>query len=131
MRNRSVPVDTVLPHLMYPDVPAAIDLLARHFGFAEHYRYGDPVSGAQVLLGRAVVMLKAGTPAPQSLTIFVDDVRSHYERAKAAGARITEELHETCYGELQYGVTDFAGHQWLFSEHARDLSPADWGATLA
>jgi len=34
------------------------------------------------------------------------------------------------YGELQYGVEDFAGHHWLFSRHARDVSPDEWGATI-
>ena len=51
-------------------------------------------------------------------------------RAKAEGAKIVEELHETVYGERQYGVEDPAGHHWLFSCHARNLSPEEWGATI-
>jgi uncharacterized glyoxalase superfamily protein PhnB len=66
----------------------------------------------------------------QSLTIFVEDVDAHFERAKAAGAKIVEELHETEYGERQYGVEDLAGHHWLFSRHARDVSPEAWGAVI-
>jgi uncharacterized glyoxalase superfamily protein PhnB len=66
----------------------------------------------------------------QSLTIFVEDVDAHYARANAAGARILEEPHETVYGEYQYGAEDLDGHHWLFSRHARDLSPADWGAVI-
>ena len=114
--NRSVPADTVLPHIVYENVAEAIAWLSSTFGFAEHYRYGPPEapSGAQVHLERAVMMLKAArpnaaTPAKtgcwtQSLTVFVEDVDAHFERAKAAGARIVEELHETEYGERQYGV---------------------------
>ena len=60
----------------------------------------------------------------------MDDVDAHYRRAKAAGAKIVEELNETGYGELQYGVEDLEGHHWLFSQHARDVSPADWGAKV-
>jgi uncharacterized glyoxalase superfamily protein PhnB len=142
-RNRSVPTDTVLPHITYQDVGEAVAWLTRTFGFTEHYRYGEPggpVSGAQVYLGKAYIMLNrarpgSATPAQlgcgtQSLTVFVDDVDAHYERTKSAGARIVEELHETCYGERQYGVEDLDGHHWLFSRHARDLSPDEWGATL-
>ena len=55
MRNRSVPVDEVLPHVMYQDLPAAIAWLGNAFGFVEHYHYGEPMSGAQVWLGGAVV----------------------------------------------------------------------------
>ncbi len=67
----------------------------------------------------------------QSLTIFVENVEAHFAQAKAAGATIVEELHETVYGELQYGVEDPEGHHWLFSRHAHDVDPAAWGATIA
>jgi len=43
----------------------------------------------------------------------------------------TKHGYETEYGERQYGVVDFAGHHWLFSRHARDVNPADWGALPA
>lgn len=139
--NRSVPVDTVLPHVAYHDVEEAVAWLNRAFGFVEHYRHGDPVSGAQVRAGNAFVMIKrvgAETSLPdqlgygtQSLTIFIDDVEAHYKRAKAAGARIIEEPHETVYGEFQYAARDLAGHHWLFSRHAHDRNPAEWGASVA
>ena len=40
---------------------------------------------------------------------------------------MVEDLHETVYGELQYAAWDLDGHHWLFSRHARDLSPDQWG----
>lgn len=138
--NRSVPTNTVLPHIAYQDVAAAIAWLARVFGFTEHYRYGEPVSGAQMYAAKACIMIEStrgrATPAQlgygtQSLTIFIDDVDAHFSRAKSAGAKIVEDLHETEYGERQYGVEDLDGHHWLFSQHARDLSPDEWGATIA
>lgn len=142
--NRSVPVDTLLPHVVYPDVAAAITWLTNTFGFSEHYRYGETgglVSGAQMHLGNAWIMLHrarpgASSPAQlgagtQSLTVFVEDIEAHYRKAKAAGAKIVEELHQTVYGELQYGAEDLAGHHWLFSRHALDVSPAEWEATVS
>ena len=126
---------------MYKDLPAAIGWLSETFGFVEHYRYGDPVSGAQVRLGNAWIQLSAGTSSYQSpadlgfgtqcLTVFVEEVEAHYARSQAAGARILEELRETVYGELQYDVEDLEGHRWLFSRHARDADPAEWGATVS
>ena len=50
MSNRSVPVSTVLPHLVYRDVIEASDWLTKVFGFQEHFRYGQPVSGIQMFL---------------------------------------------------------------------------------
>ncbi len=61
---------------------------------------------------------------------IVDDVDAHYERAKAAGAIIVEEPHETINREFQYCPEDLERHRWVFSRHARDLSPEDWGANL-
>ena len=142
MRNRSVPTDTVLPHIICKNVVDALAWMTRTFGFTEHYRYGEPggpVSGAQMYLGSACIMLKrdrsggggANGHRTQYLTVFVDDVDAHYDRAKSAGAKIVEELNETCYGERQYGVEDLEGHHWLFSQHVQDLSPDEWGATVA
>ena len=141
IRNRSVPCDTVLPHITYQHISEAMAWLAANFGFVEHYRYGVPLSGAQMYLGNAFIMLhgaRAGSGSPaqlghatQMVTIFVDDVDAHYERTRSAGAKIIEELQETIYGERQYGAEDLEGHRWLFSRHARDVNPADWGATVA
>jgi uncharacterized glyoxalase superfamily protein PhnB len=144
LKNRSVPADVILPHLTYRNVADALAWLAKAFGFVEHYRFGEPggrVNGAQMHLGDAWIMLNSARPGSaspaqaghqtQSLTVFVDDVDAHCERAKLAGAKIVEDLHETAYGERQYGVEDLEGHHWLFSRHARDVDPAEWGATVA
>jgi uncharacterized glyoxalase superfamily protein PhnB len=141
LKNRSVPTDIILPHVIYHDIVAAIAWLTETFGFKEHYHYEDPISGAQMRLGNAWIQLhcaKPGYSSParlghgtQSLTIFVEDLEAHFARTKSAGAKLLEELHETVYGELQYAVEDLEGHHWLFSRHARDVSPEEWGATLA
>ena len=91
-------------------------------------------------LGDATVMISGprdGTESPttlgfctQTLTIIVPDVEAHYERSKREGAHIWEELHETVYGEKQYGVKDIDSHRWLFSQHARDVDPKEWGAVV-
>ena len=143
MKNRSVPTDTVLPHIVYRDVADALAWLTKTFGFTEHYRYGEPggpISGAQMYLGDAWIMVttaRAWSASPaqlgygtQSLTVFVDDVDGHFQRSKSAGARIVEDLNETVYGERQYGAEDLDGHHWLFSRHARDVSLEEWGACL-
>ena len=136
LKNRSVPADVILPHITYQNVADALVWLAKEFGFAEHYRYGEPggpVQGAQMHLGESWIMLNSARPGrsspilvgcgTQSLTVFVDDVDAHFEQAKSAGAKIVEDLHETQYGERQYGAEDLEGHHWLFSRHARDVSP--------
>ena len=98
------------------------------------------MSGAQMQIGRAWIMLKRaeeGNASPaqlgygtQSLTVFLDDLEAHFQRTKAAGAKLLEDLHETVYGELQYATEDLDGHHWLFSRHARDANPEEFGATV-
>lgn len=131
----------MLPHIFYRSVPDAVEWLTRVLGFQENYRYGDSkTGGAQMFLGGAFVMLAScghrSCPAEsgygtQSLTIFVPDVDAHFAGARAQGANIVEDLNETIYGERQYGVEDLDGHQWLFSQHARDVAPEEWGAVVA
>jgi len=144
MRNLSVPSDTLVGHVVYEDLPRAIEFLCRAFGFREHFRYGPPDApkGAQLLLEGACIMVRtarAGSSSParcgcmtQSLTVFVEGIDAHYEHAKAAdGVKIVEELHETEYGERQYGAVDLEGHHWLFAWHARDVAPQEWGAIVS
>lgn len=142
LKNRSVPADIILPHVTYHDLDAAIDWLKRVFGFTEHYRYGgDAVQGGQMHLGDAWIMVNRARPGrsspahvgceTQSLTVFVEDVDAHFEKTKSEGAEIVEDLHVTEYGERQYGVVDIEGHHWLFSRHAKDVSPEEWGAVLS
>jgi uncharacterized glyoxalase superfamily protein PhnB len=126
---------------MYQDPVEACKWLTRVFGFRENFRYGEPVSGVQVLFGEVCMMLHRASPGnlspaelgygTQTLTLIVEDVDAHYAKTIAEEARIVEELHETIYGERQYGVVDLAGHRWIFSQHARDADPAGWGATVS
>src|SRR5260370_26460232 len=94
-KNRSVPVDTVLPHVNYQNLGEAMAWLTKAFGFQEYYRYGDSPSGGQMWAGKAAIQVRQagggprapaqlgyGTPA---LTGFVDDREEHYAPAKAPG----------------------------------------------
>src|SRR6202142_2772510 len=99
IRNRSVPADSVLPHVVYRDVPRAVAWLGAHFGFSEHYRYGEPVSGAQMVLGNAWIMVHGERPqsaspselggrGTQALTRFVGGGEEHHPRGEAAAAPV-------------------------------------------
>lgn len=142
MVNRSVPTNVILPHVAYRNVVEAIAWLTRVFGFVEHYRYGEGEGlGAQMCLGEAWIMVtgakgRYASPATvgfltQSLTVFVQDIERQFERAIAMDATIVEELEETVYGELQFAALDLEGHHWIFSRHALDVAPEDWGAVVA
>jgi uncharacterized glyoxalase superfamily protein PhnB len=135
----------VMPYLLYEDSDAALDFLTNAFGFAEKLRMTDDdgrVNHAEVEIGGdGVVML--GTPGSDyknpsrlggktcSIYVYVDDVDAHYERAKAAGAKITREPEDQFYGDRNYGVEDPEGHEWYFGTHVRDVSPEEMQAAGA
>ena len=53
---------------------------------------------------------------------MVEDLAAHYERARAAGARITQGPTLQFYGDRTYRALDLEGHVWNFAEKEKDVS---------
>src|SRR5579859_1638051 len=47
---------------------------------------------------------------------LAEGIDAHCERARAAGARITQEPHDEFYGERTYRAMDPEGHVWNFAQ---------------
>lgn len=119
----------MFPALRYQDGPAAIEWLARAFGFEKHMVVPAPDGGiahAQMSLGPGMIMLGSardpeGTnpwaSVKQGVYVYVEDVDAHYARAKASGAEIVRELQDTPYGSREYSVRDPEGHLWGFGTY--------------
>jgi uncharacterized glyoxalase superfamily protein PhnB len=148
LRNRSISSSAVVPVLIYEDVEEAVEWLSDAFGFVELWQ--DSTHGAHLSVGfgdgaivigerRVAQALQTEDPtifrAPRrgevshSTLVRVEDVDSHYARARRAGARILRQPADYAYGERQYTAEDLAGHRWTFSESIADVSPEEWGAT--
>ena len=135
LSNRSIPRATVIPVLAYPDVNEAAAWLCRAFGFRVRLRIGD--HRVQMNVGDGAVILRelraheseTALGGGHSITVRVEDADAHCERARASGARITQEPATHPFGERQYGAEDPAGHQWSFSQSVADADPAEWGGT--
>jgi len=134
-------MQTITPYLLYEDVDAALAFLAKAFGFEEVLRHtGEEghVDHAEMRLGDAAVYL--GDPGdhyrnPEKLGqetvgiyVLVDDVDSHHERARAAGAEIGAEPVDEEYGDRRYTARDPEGHLWFFAQQVRKVEPEKWGA---
>ncbi len=116
---------TVCPYLFYEDCEAALEWLARAFGFVERMRSTDEsgtIRHCEMRCGEAVLML--GTPehfkAPVDpitvgMYVHVEDVDAHYARALGAGATVQGAPEDMAYGVRHYGALDLAGHQWWFA----------------
>ena len=128
--NRSMPPSIVIPELPYPDVREAVEWLCGSFGFVERLRIGD--HRVQLLFGQGSVIVtgQGNGLGASSLLVRVDDVDSHYEHAKQAGARIVSPPTNYPYGERQYTTQDPGGHRWTFSQTITDVDPKTWGGIL-
>ncbi len=132
----------VVPMLAYENGPAAMDWLARAFGFVEIVRMVGPdgrLSHGEMATGKAgLIMLATPTPDYQSpkhhrqtcesaarwskvpyiidgVLLYVDDVDAHFERARTAGATILSGVDSGEHGK-RYRAEDLEGHRWMFME---------------
>jgi PhnB protein len=131
----------VIPMLAYEDGPAAMDWLALAFGFRERARMlgqNGRLSHGEMEAGDGLIML--ATPSPHyhgpkrhreesdaarkwsevpyiidGVLVYVEDVATHFERAKAAGATILSAVEEGGEGR-RYRAEDIEGHRWMFIE---------------
>jgi len=128
---------TLYPSLAYDDAMAAIEWLEKAFGFKRRVVIPGPdgtVMHSELSLGNGVIMI--GSPKKEELWLspkklggrtqaisgHVDDPDAHYERAKAAGAKITRELRDEEYGARGYMCEDPEGHVWYFGDYV----PGAW-----
>jgi uncharacterized glyoxalase superfamily protein PhnB len=126
MEKRSTQVKTeIIPYIYYSDVAAALDWLARAFGFTEEMRTSTPsggvhgemtLDGQRIMLGQRPGSGPASESAPiaQGIFVYLADVDAHFERARAAGARIDKPPEDLPYGR-SYAARDPEGHVWYFT----------------
>jgi uncharacterized glyoxalase superfamily protein PhnB len=127
--------------ISYEDGIAALEWLARAFGFRETARLTEPdgrLSHGEMRAGDGTIMLASPTPdyrGPKrhresceqarrwstvpwivdGVLVFVDRLERHFVRAKAAGATILTEIEEGPPGR-RYRAEDLEGHRWFFFE---------------
>jgi uncharacterized glyoxalase superfamily protein PhnB len=137
----AAPDPDVIPMLAYEDGPAALNWLARAFGFRERTRMTDAggrLSHGEMEAGTGLIMLASPTPDYQGpahhrqtcaaaqawssvpyiidgVLVHVEDVEAHCRRAREAGARILSEPETDQYG-TRYRAEDIEGHRWMFIE---------------
>src|ERR671934_2753788 len=129
----------VTPYLLYKEVDKALDFLSRAFGFEEVLRYTGAegyVNHAEMRIGNGTIYL--GDPGDQyrnpkalgqetvGIYVYVDDVDATFERARAAGVDIRQELEDEEYGDRRFTAVDPEGHQWFFATKIREVPAEEW-----
>ncbi len=125
-------MQTIFPLLRYRDARGAIRWLCDAFGFVELFAVpeaGQVVRHAQLRFGSNVIMLGSVRPddgitspdeigiSTQALCVYVDDVDTHFSRARSAGAEIIDPPEDTEYGSREYRARDLEGHIWMFGTY--------------
>jgi uncharacterized glyoxalase superfamily protein PhnB len=119
---------SVYPTLRYNDAKAAIKFLVDAFGFTEKavMENEDGTVGHAELAwpGGGLIMLgqRRDQPSPFDTAkcvtyLVVDDPDAHHARAKAAGARIVQDLVDQDYGSREYAAADPEGNVWSFGTY--------------
>jgi uncharacterized glyoxalase superfamily protein PhnB len=124
----------IYPTFRYRDADAGLEFLKQAFGFEEVnvYRGDDGViHHAELHLGPGIVMFGAAERneaesldvpvAGASVYVAVADTDALYERAKAAGAEIVRELHDTDYGSRDFAAKDPEGNLWSFGTYRPEV----------
>jgi uncharacterized glyoxalase superfamily protein PhnB len=134
---------TIVPQVPYVDVDAALSFLERAFGFREiltarlvtahgeidhaMLAIGDGVIGVGPQGHHGAISPKTSGVESQYISVYVDDVDAHYQRAVAAGARIATGLRDYAWGEhpyeahRTYEALDLEGHRWRFHQLLREV----------
>ncbi len=112
---------TVFPTLTFRDARSAIGWLERVLGAEPLAVYEDDdghVVHAEIRIGESVLMAgderrgsRATPPGVSVVYVVVEDADAAYERAKAAGAEVTEPVDQD-YGSRDITVTDPDGNRW-------------------
>jgi uncharacterized glyoxalase superfamily protein PhnB len=129
--NRSVPPCPVIPVLTYPDPGVASAWLSNAFGFTVRLRIAN--HRIQMRAGEGCFTIREGNILPNEsilVQVRIEDVLSHCERARQAGAVILSQPTDHAYGERQYDAQDFYGYRWDFTETIADVDPRSFGGTV-
>ena len=125
------PLPTVWPALRYDDAPSALRFLVDVLGFREalvvpddsgditHAELRWPEGGA-VMLGSTKLCDSAHsamTAGASSVYVVSDQVDAIYQRVRAAGATVTQELEDTDYGSHTFTVRDPEGNLWTLGTY--------------
>jgi len=124
----STPQPQVWPTLRARDARALIRFLVEAFGFEETVVYADgevvhhaqlswPEGGGIMLGSVREGQASATDPGAFGAYVVTGEPDALHARARAAGAEITSEPHDTDYGSRDFSAHDPEGNRWSFGTY--------------
>lgn len=136
----------VTPYLCIDGAGAAIEFYRDVFGATERMRMpapDDTIGHAEVQIGDSVIMLSDEFPdmgmrgprtlggTPVTLSVYVDDVDTVFDRAVSAGATTLRPVEDQFYGDRSGQFEDPFGHRWSVASHIEDVPPDEMAKRAA
>jgi uncharacterized glyoxalase superfamily protein PhnB len=129
---------TITPVLWYRNPTAALAFLERAFGFETRMIVNGEDGGvahSETAIGDGLVMV-VGPPRDLGVSPadwsgrytsgthvqLTEGIDAHYDRARAAGARITREIATQPYGDRIYVCQDLEDHHWSFGQTVKPMT---------
>jgi PhnB protein len=128
----------VTPYLCVDGAAEAIEFYGKVLGAKERMRMPSPggrVGHAELELGDSVIMLSDEHPeigvvgpkaiggTPVTISVYVEDVDSVFDRALEAGATELRPVKDEFYGDRSGRFEDPFGHRWSVATHVEDVPP--------
>jgi uncharacterized glyoxalase superfamily protein PhnB len=135
MTSPDAPPPQVWPTLRARDARGLIRFLVDAFGFEETVTWGDQPDGSGDVVVHAQLSWPEGggimlgsvrddpddpwpvQPGTAGCYVVTADPDAVHARAVAAGAEITDPLHDTDYGSRDFAARDAEGNRWSFGTY--------------
>jgi PhnB protein len=136
----------VTPYLCVDGASAAIDFYVEVFGATERMRMPEAkgkIGHAELQIGDSVIMLSDEYPemgirgpkaiggTPVTMSVYVEEVDSVFDRAVKAGAKTLRPVEDQFYGDRSGQFEDPFGHRWSVATHIEDVSPEEMAKRVA
>ncbi len=136
----------VTPYLSVDGAAAAIEFYGAVLGATERVRMPAPdgkIGHAELQLGDSVIMLSDEMPemgirgpkaiggSPVTLSVYVEDVDTVFDRAVSAGATALRAVETQFYGDRSGQFEDPFGHRWNVASHVEDVPPEEMARRAA
>jgi uncharacterized glyoxalase superfamily protein PhnB len=132
---------TIVPQVPYADIRGALEFLERAFGFREirstrmegadgvihhsNVEFGGSVIGIGTQGAHGAISPKTAGSASGYISVYVDDIDAHYERARAAGAQTGRGPRDHGRDYRAYEALDLEGHRWRFVQWMEAVPPTE------
>jgi PhnB protein len=136
----------VSPYLCIDGASDAIEFYGTVFGATERMRMPAPegkIGHAELEIGDSVIMLSDEYPdmgmrgpkalggTPITLSVYVEDVDTVFDRAVNAGAKVLRPVENQFYGDRSGQFEDPFGHRWSVATHVEDVPPDEMAKRMA